>query len=607
MNWFIHLLLIFCCSLFFTTLASAPAVSGQHSMLPWETKCRFPLPEAGGFTPQERWAWDERLCLGQAANMSTYGNSDDGKGCDPIKSDEWPEHRKLSEVFLQTILVQQPWSTVSWSARVSISCAWFPQAVDLSQQQFSLALAIDNSRFDGLVNFIGMKTQRSLSFTGSDFRKKFDARGLKVGGSLALYNGARLKEIDIDSAQIDGDLAANGSTIDGKFTANSLKVGITIFLHEASFGEVSLFGAEVGGDIHAYSSTFYGKFDAGIAKVAGDVLLDEKSRFQDVALDGAEIGGNLAATKSAFEGEFSAINLKLVGDLFLREEASFKDVSLINAKVAGALEIWGSKFDGHFDLTGADISQDILLASSRSPPPTWTPAARLTLRNAHAGALQATKDAWTVEGSKVLVTTDLSGFSYDWLSGLEAGEGDSMVNLDTAELVRWLQSHRRPDKEHNAYYRPQPYEQLAKVLRAGGEPAKANEILWAKREHQRTAENTPVLTKFGLWWLKSLIGYGYLPFRALWWFGGLVIIGWFAATRSYDLRNRTWFERFWYSFDKTLPLVQLGPGSMAINHANPEGDSSLQWRVITTWFYFQQIAGFITATFLAAGLSGLAR
>jgi hypothetical protein len=144
-------------------------------------------------------------------------------------------------------------------------------------------------------------------------------------------------------------------------------------------------------------------------------------------------------------------------------------------------------------------------------------------------------------------------------------------------------------------------------LRDGGEPAKADAVLQAKREHQLSANNTPLLTKFGLWWLKWFIGYGYKPFQALWWFLGLVVIGLLVAVASFDLGKRGWFERFWYSFDKALPLIRLGPAEEPINHSDPAKPPDLKGRAIAAWYYFQQIGGFIVATFLAAGLSGLAR
>ncbi len=85
------------------------------------------------------------------------------------------------------------------------------------------------------------------------------------------------------------------------------------------------------------------------------------------------------------------------------------------------------------------------------------------------------------------------------------------------------------------------------------------------------------------------------------------MIGWLVATRSYDLAKRGWFERFWYSFDKALPLIKLGPAEEEVHHSDPQTAPSLKARAMTTWFYFQQIGGFVVATFLAAGLSGLAR
>jgi hypothetical protein len=375
-NWLSTLLLTVFCLWAFTAFAVAQETAEQRPMRPWETTCRNPLPQAGDFSPQERWAWEERLCVGDVADLSAFPLAEDGKGCDPGNSDDWPQHRKLSEKFLHTILFHEPWKSTPRWPRIVIRCAWFGHSISLADQWLRPALSIDNSRFDGRIDLKDLRTDGLLSFQGSHFREMIDADRLKVSTDLLLRGGAKF--------------------------------------------------------------------------------------CQRVNLLGAEIGGNLSATGSTFKGLFNADGLKVGGSLFLRNGAKFKNVDLIIAEIEGGLQLWGSEFAGHLDLTGAHITQDLLLATSDHRPPDWQAGARLTVRNARVGALQATGDAWTIAGSNEPLPTDLSGFSYNRLAGFRAGEGDSMANLQVAELIEWLRSHRRPDKDHDAHYTPQPYDSSPK-------------------------------------------------------------------------------------------------------------------------------------------------
>src|SRR5262249_62019082 len=74
-------------------------------------------------------------------------------------------------------------------------------------------------------------------------------------------------------------------------------------------------------------------------------------------------------------------------------------------------------------------------------------------------------------------------------------------------------------------YRPQPYRQLATVLRASGRETGATDVLIAKEEVLR---HQPGLGRMERAWNRMLdvtIGYGYRPLRALWWMAGFVVVG----------------------------------------------------------------------------------
>ena len=84
-------------------------------------------------------------------------------------------------------------------------------------------------------------------------------------------------------------------------------------------------------------------------------------------------------------------------------------------------------------------------------------------------------------------SSQLNGFTYDRLGGIggttaggTGGNGTDveMLGRDISWYLGWL--------ARDCSYTPQPYEQLAAAFRAAGEPTKANRVLYASRERERT-------------------------------------------------------------------------------------------------------------------------
>ena len=93
--------------------------------------------------------------------------------------------------------------------------------------------------------------------------------------------------------------------------------------------------------------------------------------------------------------------------------------------------------------------------------------------------------------------------------------------------------------------------------------------------------------------MRSVIGYGYgwRTFFALFWLGGLVIVGrvvLLVAREEGDIG-------FWYSLDMVLPVVRLKEQHYTVD--------------LKTWaqyyFYAHQMIGYVLLFYVIAGLSGL--
>jgi hypothetical protein len=154
-----------------------------------------------------------------------------------------------------------------------------------------------------------------------------------------------------------------------------------------------------------------------------------------------------------------------------------------------------------------------------------------------------------------------------------------------------------------------------------GHPEMADDVLYAGRERERkglwqeAGSFRQYGRAFGLWLLKSTVGYGYgyRYFRSLWWVAVLVSIGalWLGVTDEYvkvpeviPWSVASWQSAFYnaldllaYSLDLLLPIVSLDDRFEKVNIDNP----------VRYWFYFEKIMGYVLASFLIAGLAGLTK
>lgn len=157
-------------------------------------------------------------------------------------------------------------------------------------------------------------------------------------------------------------------------------------------------------------------------------------------------------------------------------------------------------------------------------------------------------------------------------------------------------------------FSPQPYEQLAKVLRASGEPDKADDILYAARERQRRGyRNDRERRK----WLfmeaqKWTIGYGLglRYFRVLFWVALFTLLGTELLRLFGNQPDHSWLQLFFASFDQLLPAITLDPSHEALFTTAPT-DGSPQPAGLIIYFYIHKLFGWLLGIFLLAGLAGL--
>lgn len=154
---------------------------------------------------------------------------------------------------------------------------------------------------------------------------------------------------------------------------------------------------------------------------------------------------------------------------------------------------------GKFDLRGAKLSGLVNLVA------------------AHVGTLADNNSSWI--GS----TLHLDGFQYDRIQGSEKDikSGKDKTRTDAESRITWLELQ---DSDHRGSdFRPQPWQQLIKILREMGHPDEASKVAIKKEELWGRSGQMNWIR----WSLHRLHGwlasYGYRPLRAVRWIGGAAI------------------------------------------------------------------------------------
>ena len=177
----------------------------------------------------------------------------------------------------------------------------------------------------------------------------------------------------------------------------------------------------------------------------------------------------------------------------------------------------------------------------------------------------------------------------DWSKFFEKKKdiAEDMAERDVEWFKQWLAKDRS--------YSPQPYEQLARVLRNAGHGGKADEILFAGK--QRELREAGFLSTIWLFLQLVLIGYGYRLWFSIFWVIGFVTLGTFIFGTTQISATYNIADRIFYSLDMLLPIIEL---SKSYNEIILSGFPKY-------YFYFHKIMGYILAIYIGAGLSGITK
>ncbi len=569
-----------------------------------------------------------------------------------------------------------------------ISCR-FESTVNLARLKTPCLISFGGSVFTHKVNMDSLCSEASLSMKSSDLTE-LDLRNAKIGGqldferaelngllfmvsievgsSLFMNNGSKFKEVVLRGAIIKGNLEMDGSKFDSTLDISSIQIGGYINMRKSEFHNINLRGSRIEGNLDMGGSTFKGEVDMNSLtvkedlfmnpikeEVAGGITLTLNTMFvEKVNLVGAKIRGSIDMRGAIFKSNPEIDGMQVEGDLFMNnvEVSKTHILYLTFCEIGRSLYISGSKLPS-LNLSGTKIHKDFYLGSRSSknsfPSPEWHEGAKLVLRNTEVGAIQDLPDAWPDK-------LELEGFTYSRLSGFKPENQEDKPNKEnekksdskSEKAIDWSEKfkemNRKKVKQHSEdmgergiewfkewlakqeSYSPQPYEQLATVLRNAGHKDKADKVLYESRERERSQSRSQSRYLYWLWLtaLRWVIGYGYSLRYSLFWVIGLVIFGTVLcfttlenakkdsiskangkiptgsqnSTTSEESKGVLLIHSFWYSVDNFLPVIELLKDEDKVKFSS--------WG-IKSIFYIHRIVGSVLAIYIGAGLSGLTK
>ena len=503
---------------------------------------------------------------------------------------------------------------------IHISGAIFDEIVDLSNDVVGCAVQLQHCRFKHNVNFERMTFADNVWFNQCEFLDQAIFHGAKIGGNFLLDQTAFSKAADFRDCNVSGYFSAEQAQfLNPEMPVNFVdaKIGSFASFNNSVFnGSAVFFGADVAGTFSASGTKFQHK-DHGVyfvnlkvgssarfaqAVFAGETSFAGAQIVDAFSLDGArfthpqknvdfvnlKVGHNFSLVGTVFAG-IANFNSAEIGAFLIADRAHFQSrdamVNFLNIKVGASASFANTVFAGPINLGDSSFSTLYVTAPALATEPipevgltNTTVKQDLHLERLHIRDLNAS--SLRVEGSTVL-----TGLQVDHKADLSYG---NFVNLDltgsrwpapkTGEFLlrgtNYKDISAAPDEAEShekllslvdqAAYTADVYANLEAFFVRQGYREDADHAYMTARTRERRDKMS--WHSFGFYWSYVLqgIGYGRYPERAL--YACLVVVAlgcWlFKPSKMHrqsneDGRRAVHYNRFWYSLENFLPLVEL--------------------------------------------------
>jgi hypothetical protein len=379
------------------------------------------------------------------------------------------ESNEIRPGFVRFLLLGGDHETPVHERGVQIVGAWIDGTLELESCKCTSPLYLSECKVNGDFYIVDATIPKIILADVS--LNSFDGDRLRTPGSIHFVKGCNASgEIRLPGASIGGDLYCT----DGHF--------------ESSTGSaLDCFGITIGGDVYlnknfqaSGSVNFGGANIGGDANLSGAKITVEKGRA--LAFDGATIGQDISLISGFHaKGEVSLIGVIVGKDLYFND-ATFEN-SKSEALCCERITIRGSLFFrnvknivGSVNFTGANVNSIVDDIKSWALP----------------------------------TDLQLDGFRYERFGG---------GTTTASKRINWLKQ--QTNSHLDSDFRPQPWEQLIKVLREMGHDEDARAVAIEKQRMLYVAGKIEGLVPrllhnaYG-----ELSSYGYGPLRTVWWIVG---------------------------------------------------------------------------------------
>jgi hypothetical protein len=514
-------------------------------------------------------------------------------------------------------------------------------------------------------------------FMGGELAKGIVADGVTVRGPLFVKNVKSSGAIRLVGATVDGNLDCSGTILDvtdASLILDGARFRCSVFLHAGfkSTGEIRMLNAQIGGDLGFDGAQLTGMGNAlSLDKVVIEGGMSLSDGFQSsgsIRLLGCQISGDLNCTGALITAEGIALNLataNIQGHLYLcsdlrrsppRHFRSSGQVCLHSARIGNSVDCTGAVFtravtsilleeanvggsvyisDGfesfgrvefhgaklHRDLVceGAtllalycakmELSGELIWTSIKNPKQTslWLNGA--TIRN-----IRDDRESWPGPGG-----LHLDGLTYQDLTlqdartpiNRERNELGRKQKVNVLDRISWLNL-----QTVGEIIEPQPWMQLANLLKGRGELEDSKRVIFEMRRHQAGSSWLPFR-----WWKAHL---EMEPFKILisililatlgsfvFWYAG--IKGAMAPTskEAYSAWSKgepynvayPRFNPIIYSLENGLPLVKLGQDEKWAPDPSRQTTSWIEsFAFLSCFRWFLILSGWVQATVLASAI-----
>jgi hypothetical protein len=404
----------------------------------------------------------------------------------------------------------------------------------------------------GAVNLGGAHIGGQLNCDTAELRNDsgpaLDAEGLQVDQGMYLTSGFTATgsgddgAVCLGGARIGGQLGSAGAKLCNPsgpaLDTDGLQVGRGVFLRgliaigggddDSGGGAVRLAGAQIDGQLDCTGAKLCNysgpALHAPHLEVGQDMYLTDgftatgSGRGGAVNLALGRVGGQLDCTGAKLRNHSGpaliADSLQVGQNLFLQAS------DFTGSGDLGAVRLAGAHIGSYLDCTGAKLRNDTgpaLAAFDLQVDQEMILAERFTAISGGEGVTVDLRDARVGGAFRFDPELEHTGDSPQLLAvdGLTyAGVPEKISPEDWRELLR----HGTPR------YAAQPYQQLAAAYQALGDDRKTRETLMAQRDDQLIRTHTSRWERLWGRITKVTLGYGYKPWRALWFLAGVVVV-----------------------------------------------------------------------------------